>query len=283
VFGWVLADFSEFRLIQVIQGAAAVTMVLNVVALWKQEARDPSRTRRDSVRPRFADAWKAFADRPGARRFLIATGMGTAAFTMQDVVLEPYGGQVLNLAVSSTTQLTALAAAGALAAFALAARRLGRGGDPLRLAAAGAVLGLPAFAAVALAAPTESAALFRLGTILIGFGGGLFAVGTLTSAMGMDEGGQSGLALGAWGAVQATAAGIGISLGGVIRDTAGMAADDGLLGPVLVGPAVGYGAVYTLELVLLFATLAALGPLARHRRPANRTTDGRFGLAELPG
>jgi MFS transporter, BCD family, chlorophyll transporter len=43
-FGALLADFSQIRLIQVIQGAALTTMVLNLVALWKQEARDPSRT-----------------------------------------------------------------------------------------------------------------------------------------------------------------------------------------------------------------------------------------------
>ena len=45
VFGLTLRNFSEVRLIQVIQGSALVTMALNGIALWKQEARDPSRTR----------------------------------------------------------------------------------------------------------------------------------------------------------------------------------------------------------------------------------------------
>src|SRR5271165_3486533 len=44
VFGEALADFREFRLIQVVQGAAVVTIALNVAALWKQEPRDPART-----------------------------------------------------------------------------------------------------------------------------------------------------------------------------------------------------------------------------------------------
>ena len=44
VFGWLLENFSQIRLIQVVQGAAAVTMALNIIALWKQEARNPSRT-----------------------------------------------------------------------------------------------------------------------------------------------------------------------------------------------------------------------------------------------
>jgi hypothetical protein len=42
LFGLLLTDFSQMRLIQVIQGAAVVTIVLNVVALWKQELWDPS-------------------------------------------------------------------------------------------------------------------------------------------------------------------------------------------------------------------------------------------------
>ena len=63
------------------------------------------------------------------------------------------------------------------------------------------------------AAPLDSVFLFRIGTLLIGFGGGLFAVGTLTAAMGQDRADDVGLALGAWGAVQASAAGLAIAAG----------------------------------------------------------------------
>ena len=40
-FGILLANFSELRLIQVIQGAAVLTIALNMAALWKQEPRRP--------------------------------------------------------------------------------------------------------------------------------------------------------------------------------------------------------------------------------------------------
>ncbi len=59
----------------------------------------------------------------------MAVGLGTAAFSMQDILLEPYGGQILHLPVGATTTLTAMMACGALAAFALAARWLQHGGD----------------------------------------------------------------------------------------------------------------------------------------------------------
>jgi BCD family chlorophyll transporter-like MFS transporter len=287
LFGVLLADFGQVRLIQVIQGAALATMVLNCIALWKQEARDPARTAADRPRPAFGDAWREFSHGGRASRLLVAVGLGTAAFSMQDILLEPYGGQIMGLSVGATTALTAVLAAGTLAAFAVAARGLGRGVDPHRLAATGAVVGLAAFAAVIFAAPLDSPLLFRAGTALIGFGGGLFAVGTMTAAMDLAQSGRSGLALGAWGAVQASAAGIAIALGGAIRDVVSGLAAQGLLGPALTGPATGYGFVYHIELALLFATLIAIGPLVRPPGPgAARVAShpsSRFGLAEFPG
>jgi BCD family chlorophyll transporter-like MFS transporter len=282
-FGALLADFSQLRLIQVIQGAALVTMGLNLLALWKQEARDPARTAPDRPRPAFRESWRALLHAGGASRFLVAVGLGTAGFSMQDVLLEPYGGQILHLSVGATTVLTALLAGGTLAAFAIAARALARGFDPCRLAALGALTGLAAFTAVILAAPLHSPLLFRAGTVLIGLGGGLFAVATLTAAMSLQDGQHNGLALGAWGAVQASAAGIAIGVGGAVRDLVGGLAAAGALGPALSGPATGYGAVYHLELLLLFATLVAIGPLVRSARAAPAQPSSRFGLAEFPG
>ncbi|WP_375466143.1 MFS transporter, partial [uncultured Methylobacterium sp.] len=87
-FGLLLADFSKVRLIQVIQGTALVTIVLNGLALWKQEARDPHRTK-EAPRPSFSESWASYAGQARARRRLVATGLGTAAFSMQDILLEP--------------------------------------------------------------------------------------------------------------------------------------------------------------------------------------------------
>ena len=281
LLGWLLADFSQLRLIRVVQGAAVVTMGLNLLALWKQEARHADRHQRESDNPSFRAAWARLTADPMARRLLVAVALGSAGFTMQDVLLEPFGAEVLGLSVSATTTLTALLAGGTLAAFALAARRLGRGNDPHRVAAYGALIGIAAFVLITLVLAIESPLMFRIGVVGIGFGGGLFAVGTLTAAMGLARDGASGLALGAWGAVQATATGVGIAAGGAIRDILSEQAVSGALGPGLAGPTTGYGFVYGLEVILLFATLIAIGPLAAH---AGRSEAGaRFGLAQLPG
>jgi BCD family chlorophyll transporter-like MFS transporter len=281
LFGWLLRDFSPGRLVRVVQSAAVITLVLNVIALWKQEPRGKSR--RDLPTPgiTFSEAWSRLRTDSRTMRLLAAVALGTAGFTMQDILLEPFGGQILGLSVSATTALTALLAGGMLVAFAWSARRLGRGVDPHRLAANGALIGVVAFAVVGIVAIFKSTVAFAIGVILIGVGGGLFAVGTLTAAMGLAQAGNSGLALGAWGAVQATASGAAIAIGGALRDVVSGLATSGALGPAMNGPATGYAFVYHLEVFLLFATLAVIGPLAAFTRCE---TEGKstFGLAEFP-
>ncbi|MFM8516954.1 MAG: MFS transporter [Nevskiaceae bacterium] len=284
VFGWLLSGtFSPLRLIQTIQGAAVVTLLLNIFALWKQEPRNLKRLQEPKENTAFATAWRTFASPTRTRRLLATVGFGTAAFSMQDVLLEPYGGQILNMEVGATSQLTALSAVGALIAFGLAARALKRGADPLRVAAMGALIGVAAFCAVVFAEPLGSALLFRIGALLIGFGGGFFSVGTLLAAMALHKS-DNGLALGAWGAVQATAAGLSIALGGAVCNVVGDLAMRGQMGPALASKATGYLFVYHFEIALLFAALIAAGPLTRKSASDARSGhDGRLGLAELPG
>ena len=286
VIGRLLADFTPTKLVQIVQGAAALTMVLNIIALWKQEARNRAATaRRESV-PAFRQVWAVFVARPRTMRLLVAVGLGAAAFSMQDVLLEPYGGQILGLTVGATTSLTALWAMGMLAGFALAAKRLGDGGEPHRLAGFGGVVGIAAFLFVIFAGPLHAVTLLGTGATLIGFGGGLFAVGTLTAAMAITDddtlGGRTGLALGAWGAVQATSAGLAIALGAFIRDLISTAAVARDLGPTLAGPVTGYAVVYCIEIALLIGTIVALGPLVRGRGADPVSAPARFGLSEFP-
>ncbi|MEI7464790.1 MAG: PucC family protein [Burkholderiales bacterium] len=252
-FGALLKDFSPARLIQVIQGAALVTMVLNVIALWKQEPR--TRNRRPATQGGFRESWELFSKGEGAIRRLVAIGLGTMAFSMQDVLLEPFGGEILKLSVSTTTVLTATLALGGLTGFTLASNVLSRGFDPFRMASIGAMVGVPAFLAVIGSAAFNSQQLFMLGVLMIGFSGGLFSHGTLTATMNLAPKNLSGLALGAWGAVQATGAGVAIALGGVIRDVVASHTN----------PTTGYVSVYALEIGLMLAAMMAMKPLIGRR------------------
>jgi len=283
VFSLVLQEFSATRLVGVVQGAAIATMLFNTVALWKQEARGSIKREADTEpQERFRAVWQRFAAEPKTRRFLVAVALGTAAFNMQDIVLEPYGGAILKLPVAATSLLTAGMALGSVLAFAMAARLLQRGFDAHRLAAIGLLIGICAFSAVIFAAPLDSGLLFRFGNFLIGLGGGLFAVSTLVVAMGLEQNGCAGLALGAWGAMQATAGGLAVALGGVLRDGFEALAAHGWLGSAMSEPQVAYSVVYHLEIALLFGTLIAIGPLVR-RKGTSLPPHQHFGLAEFPG
>lgn len=263
VFGAFLVNFTPGRLIQIIQGTAVVTVLLNVVATWKQEAMRPAGAAgAPQPQPTFRESWDTFIVQHRAMRRLLVTGLGTLALSMSDIVLEPYGGQVLGLSVGATTKLTAVFAGGCLVGFAFASQILSRGGDPFRMSALGALLGLPAFAMVIAAAPTQSVPLFAIGVLLVGCGTGLFSHGTLTATMRFAPADQVGMALGAWGAVQATAAGFGAVIGGLLRDLVA----DFVLFAALPRIADGYVVVYMLEIVLLTATLAIMLPLLRDGR-----------------
>jgi BCD family chlorophyll transporter-like MFS transporter len=143
----------------------------------------------------------------------------------------------------------------------------------------GAVAGLPAFSAVIFSAPLDAGWLFRLGAFGIGFGGGLFAVGTLFTAMRL-EAAFIGLALGAWGAVQAAAAGVAMFMGGALRDGVNTLTTQGALGVGLTDPSVAYSMVYHVEMLLLFLTLIAVGPLVKRRSNFSLVVPSTLGMTE---
>ena len=284
IIGTLLRDYSSLLLVQVVQGAAVFTMVLNVIALWKQEKMAPmSQAARQAPKVSFHAAWADFTGQATVRRLIFTIFAGTVAFNMQDVLLEPYGGEILGLSVSATTQLTAMWSLGALIGLGLSARWLSRSIDPIRLAGRGVVVGIFAFAAVLLSSVFGSPILFFSGAFLIGLGGGTFAVATLTAAITINVPGAAGrgLALGVWGAAQATGAGLSIFLGGAIRDMITQAAHSGILGDVLNTPVVGYSVVYQIEIALLFITLIALVPILR-TKGISANTPQRLELTDFP-
>ncbi len=259
VFGLLLDPYTPGKLIQVIQGCAVTTAALNLFAMWKQEPRDRARARQMAAAPPadFGAAWRGLINQSGMMRLLVVIAFGTFGFGMADVLLEPYGGQALGLSVANTTRLTALLAGGSLIGFGVASRVLGQGASPARLSRIGAAIGIPGFAAIILASQVIGAPLFVLGTVATGLGAGLFGHATLTATVREAPDHQVGLALGSWGAVQATAAGIGVALGGIVRDVLVEMAPEGGLAPHAP-----YNVVFSIEMLFLaLAVLVAL-PLA---------------------
>ena len=288
VIGYLLRDFSNLRLIRVVQGAALFGFIINLIAMWRQESVNPmSKLERAAPYPLFKEAWRDFIRVSNNGRLIIVVFIGTLAFNMQDVLLEPYGGQVLKLNVSETTLLTVAWATGALMGLGIAAQRLNKGIDPSNLMNFGVLVGFVAFTCVIFASPILSVVLFFLGTFLIGLGAGLFSVSTLIAAMNLPLSGKSGrgLALGAWGAAQATGAGLAIAIGGATRDIVNAFALNDSLGASLNNEATGYLFVYHIELALLVVTLVILSPLiksARNKEIKSNQKSAGIGIADFP-
>ncbi|WP_319638903.1 PucC family protein [Rhodobacter sp. Har01] len=264
IYGVLLENYSPGRLVQVIQGSAVVTMILNVVAMWKQEARDRARglAKVAAANADFSGSLASFVAVRGVRWLLVMIALGTAGFGMADVLMEPFGGQVLLMSIAQTTKLTVVLALGTLVGFVGASRWLANGRAPLGVAFAGALVGAPAFVAVIVSASALSVWMFTAATFAAGLGAGLFGHGTLTMTIRLAPKQQIGLALGVWGAVQTTSAGLAIAAGGVLRDAM---LSSGSRGADAASP---YVAVFTVEAVLLVAALLVAVPLWRSGRKA---------------
>ncbi len=266
-YGALLENYSPGRLIQVIQGTAVLTIALNLFALWKQEPRDRDLAREMETRRSvpFGEAFAGLTARPGMVRLMVMIGLGTFGFGMADVLLEPYGGQALGFSVAETTRLTALLAAGTLVGFGIASRVLAGPFPAKTLGLIGAAVGIPGFAAIILSSLGGGSGMFLLGTLATGLGAGLFGHATLTETIRSAPEGQIGLALGTWGAVQATCAGVGVALAGIVRDF--IVAMPELGGLSAHAP---YNYVFGIEIAFLCVAVLVAIPWKRGRSSADR-------------
>ena len=285
VIGILLADFSKLRLIQVVQGSAVLTLILNLIAVWRQEQIIINNQKNDKSE-KFFLSWKKFISDRKTNSLIWVVFWGTLAFSMQDVLLEPYGGQILGLSVSETTNLTGVWALGALLGLALAANNSKKTGSSVSNAMTALLIGIVGFSAIIFSSPMQFPFLYFLGTLFIGFGTGLFSVSLLIIAMALSSKTNlgSGFILGSWGAAQAIGAGLGIAVGGILRDVVNKIALSGYLGSTFENNSIGYIFVYHLEILFIFITLIALGMLSQeiNKRKIKDHAQKSFGLTEIP-
>jgi MFS transporter, BCD family, chlorophyll transporter len=109
---------------------------------------------------------------------------------------------------------------------------------------------------------------------LLGLANGVFAIGAIGSMMALTgdaKDGRAGLRLGVYGAAQAVAYAVGVSLGGAGVDVA-----RALLG----SPIRGYAAVFSVEAALF--VVAACWPIAARPRPTPVTWCAHAARCSLP-
>lgn len=268
VAGYLLEPYSPQRLLAVTAGVCVCAFVLAVGAMWGLEGHPDGDTADGAVPsapPPFLQALSQVWQEPVARRFTIFVFVSMLAYSAQDLILEPFAGQVFGYSPGASTQLSGVQHGGVLlgmlmvaAAGAVSARWGAR--HPL-LSALGSLQGWTVGGCVA-----SALALFglvgaglsggdwplRQTVFLLGVANGAFSIGAIGSMMRLASVGRharEGVRMGLWGAAQA----ISFGVGGLV----GTAASDVARG-LIASPGAAYASVFALEgsLFLLSAVLA---------------------------
>jgi BCD family chlorophyll transporter-like MFS transporter len=213
--GVILNPYSPAAFITLALVGASLAAVLTVAALLGQEprlAQPPAAVQRLSLR----QSLRLLLRSRHARWFGLFLLLSLFSFFMQDVILEPFGGEVFHLDAAHTARFNAYLGTGVILGMLLGGLRLiPRFGKP-RITALGCVLMAVAFALLAAAGLTEQASLLPLAITLLGFSSGLFTVGGVAMMMDLTAAEHTGLFAGAWTLVRSVATGPASVTGGAL-------------------------------------------------------------------
>ena len=222
--GQLLDPFSPERLMMVASGVVGVAFTVACLAVWGVEAAPVAEEKRDSAP--FGEALRGIWQDPLTRLFSIFVFFSMLAYSMQDLILEPFAGLVFGMTPGQSTGLSGQQNAGVLVGMILVGvgghAFGGRAGLKLkRWIVAGCLASALALAALAMAARAGPGWPITLNVIVLGFANGLFAVaaiGSMLELAGRGGPGHEGIRMGLWGASQAAAFGIGGFVGAIAVD-----------------------------------------------------------------
>jgi len=203
-----------------------------------------------AFRAALAQVWQE----PAARRFTVFVFVSMLAYSMQDLILEPFAGAVFGYTPGESTQLAGLQHAGVFAGMlvvALAASGMRRVGSLRAWSIGGCVASGVSLIGIAGAGIVGPGWPLQANVFALGVANGAFAVAAIGSMMdlaGEGRGGREGTRVGLWGAAQAIAFGLGGFAGTALSDFAHA---------FVAEPGAAYASVFAFE-AALFAMSAVL-------------------------
>lgn len=247
--GAALRDFDPARLTNIALVTMLVVLTLTVVAALGQEANL-------KVNQAAVQTARSLPFRQALRELVLADAQVRIFFTLilfafigtlaQDVLLEPYGGLVLDMSPSETTRLTAYWGIGVLLAMLLCGGLLLRFLSFLTILRIGLVFSALAFGSVIVIGLTGNADLFRTWVAVMGFGTGIAGAGMLTGLAHFTTTVRAGMLMGVWGMANLLGRASGSIIGGVVVQTLQWSTGSAL---------VGYTTVFAIEVVMLLVAL----------------------------
>lgn len=190
-------------------------------------------------------------EQPSLRYFIGFLILSFICAFMQDIVLEPFAGDVFDLSPERTARFSAYWGGMSILSTFLAlflTRKIERI-THTRLARWGTLVLTLAFAIFGIAALFQLALLLMPGLLCMGIGLGIWNVGTLGLMMDFSPQGRVGAFMGIWTVVITLSRGTGVLAGGVFRD---------ILFSIGLSLAGSYGTVFLLEAFGLVASLVLL-------------------------
>ena len=278
IAGQMLEPFSPARLMQVAIGVAGGAFALACVAVLGVEGPAEAMAVPDAKPVDFKVALRGIWADPLTRLFSIFVFVSMLAYSMQDLILEPFAGLIFGMTPGQSTGLSGVQHMGVLIGMILvgigghgfAPRSGGFTGLRLKPWIVGGCVGSAlALAALAMAATAGPGWPLKPTVFLLGFANGVFAVaaiGSMLDLAGRGVPGQEGIRMGLWGAAQAIAFGLGGLFGASAVDVGRrLLADDGA----------------AFELVFVFEALLFLGAAAIASRlvAAQTSADSREAIA----
>jgi BCD family chlorophyll transporter-like MFS transporter len=219
IAGHLLDPFSPQRLVLVASGIAGLAFVVTLLAVLGVEAGSSAVTdaRPPSDPAPFTATLRQIWREKLARDFTLFVFVSMLAYSIQELILEPYAGLVFGYSLGASTQLAGFQHGGVLIGMVLVGLSgLLIRGDRTLLMKRCTILGCIASAAalVALAGAGLSPVHWPLQPMVfaLGLANGMFAVsalGLMMSFAGAGRNSREGIRVGIWGAAQAAAFGIG--------------------------------------------------------------------------
>lgn len=229
VAGQLLDPFSPQRLAYVVAGVGAAAMLAALIGVWRVEGASfsPAWASPEHQPQAFGAALSEMLDDPDARQFTGFVFLSMLAYSMQDLILEPYAGLFFGYTAGQSTSLSSVQHGGVLLGMILAGvggSAFGGGGtsQAMRRWIVGGCLGSAlAIILLGIAAMVGTGWPLALNVWLLGFANGVFAVAAIGAMMGLAGAAgpnREGMRMGVWGAAQAVAFGLGGLSGAVAVD-----------------------------------------------------------------
>jgi BCD family chlorophyll transporter-like MFS transporter len=248
---WILKIYSPEHLVTLFLIMGILVAILTLVAIWGMETRNAPKASPEGLSSR--QTWKLMITGHQTRLFFLFLFSGIFFLFLQNVALEPFGGDVLRMSVGQTTRFNAFQMFGVLGGMALAGSWFSSRFGNRVTAGLGLIMAMLSFIGLGAISLSANATWINSAILLMGLGMGLFTVGGLAIMMGMSVDGRTGMYMGTWTLAQALANGLASIGGGAIHDVA-------LL--ISSSEPIAYAAVFLTETTGLIGTFVLLQRLS---------------------